>query len=101
MVARHTRCARHLADIVSREPGIRVLNEVVINQAVLAFGTADEVALESAPLASSPPYPNDGIRFSPGGNGSVHGNRVATLDRQLDHDRRRGLWSMASIMLAK
>jgi hypothetical protein len=44
MVARHTRCAKHLADIVSPEPGIRVLNEVVINQAVLAFGSADAYA---------------------------------------------------------
>ena len=50
MVTRHTRCAKHLADIVSREPGIRVLNEVVINQAVLAFGSADE------PLATRSAY---------------------------------------------
>ena len=50
MVAQHTRCAQHLASVVSREPGIRVLNDVVINQAVLAFGDADE------PLATRNTY---------------------------------------------
>jgi len=42
MVTRHTRCAQHLASIVAREPGIRVLNDVVVNQVALAFGSADE-----------------------------------------------------------
>lgn len=42
MVARHTRCAQHLANILDREQGIRVLNEVVLNQVVLAFGGTEE-----------------------------------------------------------
>ncbi len=42
MVARHTRCARHLASYVTKEPGIRVLNDVAINQVALAFGGEGE-----------------------------------------------------------
>ena len=38
MVARHCRVARRLAARLAAEPGVRVLNEVVLNQVVVAFG---------------------------------------------------------------
>lgn len=42
MIARHVACAQHLAAQVAQEPGIRVLNDVVINQVAIAFGGEDE-----------------------------------------------------------
>lgn len=45
MIARHCRCALHLRDLLAPEPGISVLNEVVLNQLALAFdagGGAEE-----------------------------------------------------------
>jgi len=42
MVSRHVKCAQHLADFVRKEPGIRILNDVVINQVAIAFGDVDE-----------------------------------------------------------
>ena len=38
MVARHCRIARRMADTLAREPGIRILNEVVLNQVAVRFG---------------------------------------------------------------
>ena len=38
MVDRHCRCARRLADRLVGIPGIRVLNDVVLNQVAIAFG---------------------------------------------------------------
>lgn len=42
MVARHTRCAQHLASRVSEEPGIGVLNDVAVNQVAIAFGDEND-----------------------------------------------------------
>lgn len=42
MIARHVACAQHLAARVAREPDIRVLNDVVINQVAIAFGDESE-----------------------------------------------------------
>ena len=41
MVERHCRLARRIADGLAAEPGLRVLNEVVLNQVIVRFG-ADE-----------------------------------------------------------
>ncbi|MFT4632632.1 MAG: glutamate/tyrosine decarboxylase-like PLP-dependent enzyme [Candidatus Pseudothioglobus sp.] len=38
MVLGHCRCAQHLAKRLNREPGIHVLNDVVLNQVAVAFG---------------------------------------------------------------
>ncbi|MCP5042575.1 MAG: aspartate aminotransferase family protein, partial [bacterium] len=42
MVRRHCRCARHLRDSLAGEPGIEVLNDVVINQVAIGFGEESE-----------------------------------------------------------
>jgi glutamate/tyrosine decarboxylase-like PLP-dependent enzyme len=39
MIDRHCRLARRMADRLAAEPGIAVLNEVVLNQAIVRFGT--------------------------------------------------------------
>ncbi|MCB8820275.1 pyridoxal phosphate-dependent decarboxylase family protein [Microvirga rosea] len=41
MVERHCRMARQMAEALSREAGIRVMNDVVINQIILRFGPDD------------------------------------------------------------
>jgi glutamate/tyrosine decarboxylase-like PLP-dependent enzyme len=41
LVERHCRLARRIADGLASEPGLRVLNEVVLNQVIVRFG-ADE-----------------------------------------------------------
>ena len=39
MVERHCRLARRIADGLAAEPGLRVLNDVVLNQVIVRFGT--------------------------------------------------------------
>lgn len=46
IVERHCACARELASAVSKVPGIRVLNEVCLNQVALAFEPAGAAANE-------------------------------------------------------
>ena len=41
LVERHCRIARRIADGLASEPGLRVLNQVVLNQIIVRFG-ADE-----------------------------------------------------------
>lgn len=45
MVDRHCQLARLIADEATQEPGIEVLNDVVLNQAILRFGGSDERTL--------------------------------------------------------
>jgi glutamate/tyrosine decarboxylase-like PLP-dependent enzyme len=42
MVERHCAVARHVAGLLGREPGLAVLNEVVLNQVALACGEGEE-----------------------------------------------------------
>ncbi len=48
MVERHCRLARRFADLLAAEPGVRVLNHVVLNQVIVNFGTGDAVARKAA-----------------------------------------------------
>ena len=41
MVHRHCRCARRLAEILARTPGVHVDNQVVLNQLIVRFGEDD------------------------------------------------------------
>jgi glutamate/tyrosine decarboxylase-like PLP-dependent enzyme len=41
MVAEHCRLARHMAARLVREPGVHVLNDVVLNQIIVRFGARD------------------------------------------------------------
>jgi glutamate/tyrosine decarboxylase-like PLP-dependent enzyme len=41
MIGRHCRVARRIADRLAAESGVRIVNEVVLNQVVVAFGPRD------------------------------------------------------------
>ena len=43
LVARHCRCARHLQSQLAEIPGIRILNEVQLNQLAIAFGDGNSI----------------------------------------------------------
>lgn len=46
MVRRHCRCARRLAAILAATSGVRVVNEVVLNQLIVRFGEDDAMTHE-------------------------------------------------------
>lgn len=60
MVERHCRLAKLIADKSAEEPGIAVLNEVVLNQTVLRFGDDDKT------LATIAQLQKDGVAFAGG-----------------------------------
>lgn len=43
MVARHCRIARHMGKLLSAEPGIAIMNEIVLNQVAVRFGADHSV----------------------------------------------------------
>lgn len=43
MVEGHCALARHMSGILAREPGIEILNDVVLNQFVVRFGDSDDL----------------------------------------------------------
>jgi len=43
LVEGHCRLAKEMAEILSREPGIEILNKVVLNQFVVRFGDSDDL----------------------------------------------------------
>ena len=59
MVERACVCARLIADEASREPGIAVTNQVVLNQAVLRFGDSDDLTMRTIARLQA-----DGIAFA-------------------------------------
>lgn len=61
MVDRHCRLARLIAERVSAEPGIAVLNDVVLNQAILRFGDDD-----ARTLATIARLQADGVAYAGG-----------------------------------
>jgi glutamate/tyrosine decarboxylase-like PLP-dependent enzyme len=42
MVGRHCAIARHMAERLAAEPGVRVLNDVVLNQVIVQFGAGSD-----------------------------------------------------------
>jgi glutamate/tyrosine decarboxylase-like PLP-dependent enzyme len=61
MVERHCRCASLIAQSVGREPGIAVMNRVVLNQAILRFGDDDRKTLDTIARLQA-----DGVAFAGG-----------------------------------
>jgi len=66
MVARHCRQASRFAEALGREPGIAVINEVVLNQVIVRFGPDDEDGdrLTERVIAR---IQSDGVCFAGGG----------------------------------
>ena len=48
LVTRHCALARRFAARLAAEPGVRILNEVTINQVIVGFGTGDAEARRAA-----------------------------------------------------
>lgn len=48
MVERHCACARQMAALLAEEPGVEVLNDVVLNQVIVRFGSGSDTEKERA-----------------------------------------------------
>jgi glutamate/tyrosine decarboxylase-like PLP-dependent enzyme len=66
IIERHCRLAIRLADRLRDEPGIRVLNDVVLNQLVLNFGTGDAAERKAATEAVIAKLLDGGVIFAAG-----------------------------------
>jgi glutamate/tyrosine decarboxylase-like PLP-dependent enzyme len=67
MVERHCRLARLMADLLSREDGVAVLNDVVLNQVILRFGAQETVEIGDAlTLKTIAAVQRDGTCFAGG-----------------------------------
>lgn len=66
LVAQHCALARRMADRLAAEPGISVLNEVVLNQVAVGFGTGDAASRRAATEAVIARVQADGTCFAGG-----------------------------------
>ncbi len=97
MVERHCRLARLIADRVAEEPGIEVVNQVVLNQAVLRFGDDDELTLKTIARLQQ-----DGICFAGGSKWrgrwlmrvSVSGHPTTEADATRSAEAIRAAWRL-------
>jgi len=64
LVERHCRLAKRFAAILGAEPGINVLNDVVLNQVVVSFGEGDERDTRTKAVIAR--VHNDGVLFAAG-----------------------------------
>ena len=77
LVERHCALAKQFAKLLKAEPGIKVLNDVVINQVIVNFGTGDQAARRAATEAVIAQVQKDGICFAAGAE--WHGDWVMRL----------------------
>lgn len=63
LVERHCVYARRMAERLSAEPGVRVLNELVLNQVAVNFGDGDAAARKAATEAVIARVQADGVCF--------------------------------------
>src|SRR5690606_38484305 len=66
LVTQHCALARRMADRLAAEPGISVLNEVVLNQVAVGFGTGDAASRRAATEAVIARVQADGTCFAGG-----------------------------------
>lgn len=66
LVAGHCRMARRMAERLAAEPGVRVVNEVTINQLIVNFGEGDATARKAATEAVIAKVQADGVCFVAG-----------------------------------
>jgi len=72
LVARHCALARRFAKLLSREPGVRVLNTVVLNQVIVSFGEGDAASRRSATEAVIARIQKSGVCFAAGAEWRGH-----------------------------
>lgn len=66
LVERHCALARQFAQLLAREPGVRVLNTVCLNQVIVGFGEGDAAARRAATEAVIAHVQKDGVCFAAG-----------------------------------
>jgi glutamate/tyrosine decarboxylase-like PLP-dependent enzyme len=66
LVERHCGFAARFAERLSAEPGIRVVNEVTINQLIINFGSGDAAQRKAATEAVIAKVQQDGVLFAAG-----------------------------------
>ena len=66
MVEHHCALARQFAELLSREPGVRVLNTVSLNQVIVSFGDGDAASRRAATEAVIARIQKGGICFAAG-----------------------------------
>ncbi len=97
MVRRHCRIARHMAERLSSEDGIRVLNDVVLNQFIVRFG-ADRASEAGDRLTKETirQIQADGVCFVEGGDWRGHWvMRVSVISSATtEHDAERSVAAM-------
>lgn len=77
LVERHCNFARQFADQLGKEPGIRIMNEITINQVIANFGEGDAEARQAATEAVIARVQQDGTCFVGGAN--WHGDWVMRI----------------------
>jgi glutamate/tyrosine decarboxylase-like PLP-dependent enzyme len=77
LVERHCALARRFAGRLAAEPGVRVLNEVVLNQIAVSFGAGDAEARKAATEAVIARVQADGICFV--GGAAWHGDWIMRI----------------------
>ena len=77
LVAHHCACARLMAERLAAEPGIEILNDVVLNQVIVSFGAGNAAARKEATEAVIARVQQDGVCFA--GGASWHGDWVMRI----------------------
>jgi len=77
LVERHCALARRFAELLAAEPGIRIMNEVTINQVIVNFGEGDAAARKAATEAVIAKVQQGGVCFV--GGAAWHGDWVMRL----------------------
>jgi glutamate/tyrosine decarboxylase-like PLP-dependent enzyme len=74
LVEHHCRCAARMAQLLAVEPGIRILNEVVLNQVAVSFGDGDAASRKAKTEAVIAEVQKDGTCFA--GGAGWHGEWI-------------------------
>jgi glutamate/tyrosine decarboxylase-like PLP-dependent enzyme len=77
LVEHHCKCAQLMGERLGAEPGIRVLNDVVLNQVIVSFGEGDAASRKAATEAVIAKVQQGGVLFA--GGASWHGEWVMRL----------------------
>ena len=73
LVERHCELARRMATLLRAEPGIGVLNEVVLNQVIVSFGGGDTAERKAATEAVIARVQEEGVLFAAARAGTATG----------------------------
>jgi glutamate/tyrosine decarboxylase-like PLP-dependent enzyme len=77
LIEHHCRCATRMAERLAAEPGIQVLNDVVINQVAVSFGEGDAASRKAATEAVIANVQGGGVCFA--GGASWHGEWIMRI----------------------